>query len=101
MTQEIIIRSFGYADNLPDTTKKMRWKAFKEMVDQHDLTYSYSDDHRWYSLGCKSYDAIMQAAKQFPRANVVKCWNAMVDRNLIESAREQFYWHPSWKCKDD
>lgn len=70
----------------------MTLKEFEEMVNRHDLTYSYSDDGRVYDNGLAQERAIMKAAKEFPIDDVKRIWNAMVDRKLIESAREQFYW---------
>jgi predicted site-specific integrase-resolvase len=63
----------------------------------HDLTYSYSDDPRWYRKGCAEYAAIREAANKFPRADVERIWNKQVDRKLVEHARESFYWR--WPAK--
>lgn len=79
----------------------MRWKQFREMVDGHDLTYAYSDDGSVWRRGDRQFKDIQEAALLFPRAEVEKYWNAMVDKCLSENARKDFYWHSSWKCKDD
>lgn len=65
---------------------------FERACVAHDLTYSYSDDGRWWRAGCESHDRIKEAAKRFPREDVERIWNAVVDTKVIECAREQFYW---------
>ena len=65
---------------------------FERACVRHDLTYSYSDDGRWWRAGCASEDAIRKAAKKFPREDVERIWNAVVDTKLVPEAREQFYW---------
>ena len=70
-------------------------KEFKKMVRDHDLTYSYSDDHRCYTKGAAEYDKILKEAKTLPRADVVKIWNAVVDKKLMSFARSSFYWYIS------
>jgi len=70
----------------------MTLEEFRAMVQRHDLTYSYSDDHRYWVSGSKSYAEIKHAAKQFNRADVVRVWNEVVDTKLVENARSSFYW---------
>lgn len=65
---------------------------FEEAVRNHDLTYSYSDDHSCWRRGATDHDRIRDAAKKFPPQEVERIWNEMVDRKLVESARSQFYW---------
>jgi hypothetical protein len=65
---------------------------FEDAVNRHDLTYSYSDDHSVWRRGCASEDRIRRAAEKFDRSDVERIWNAMVDRFLVEEARQQFYW---------
>lgn len=65
---------------------------FERACAAHDLTYSYSDDGRWWRAGLESERQIQEAAKKFPREDVERIWNAQVDRKLVESVREQFYW---------
>jgi hypothetical protein len=65
---------------------------FQQAVDRHDLTHAYSDDHSVYRRGAADYDRIHKSAAKFPREDVERIWNAMVDRSLVESARAQFYW---------
>lgn len=70
----------------------MTLAEFEAMVNRHDLTYSYSDDGSVWRRGLASEKAIREAAKQFPKDDVERIWNAMVDRFIIEDARKHFYW---------
>jgi hypothetical protein len=70
----------------------MTLKEFEQMVARHDLTYSYSDDGECYRRGMAQKDVIRQAAKQFPREDVERIWNAQVDFKLREGYRAPFYW---------
>lgn len=70
----------------------MTLDEFEKMVNNHDLTYSYSDDGSVYRKGLAQEREIMKAAKLFPSDDVKRIWNAMVDKKLVESTREQFYW---------
>lgn len=65
---------------------------FENACQRHDLTYSYSDDHRYWTAGCASHDRIRKAAEQFPRDDVERIWNAVVDTKLVPEVRSQFYW---------
>ncbi len=65
---------------------------FERACIAHDLTYGYSDDPRWYRAGCDSEDRIRKAAEQFPREDVERIWNKMVDTKVVEGARSNFYW---------
>lgn len=65
---------------------------FERACQRHDLTYSYSDDGRWWRAGLESERKIQEAAKKFPREDVERIWNAVVDTKLVPEAREQFYW---------
>lgn len=65
---------------------------FTALVNAHDLTYDYSDDGRAWRLGREQYDRIRKAAEQLPREEVVRIWNAAVDRKMREGFREPFYW---------
>jgi hypothetical protein len=67
-------------------------EEFREACQRHDLTYEYSDDGRYWRAGCASYDRIRKAAKQFPREDVERIWNEIVDQKLVPDARERFYW---------
>jgi len=70
----------------------MTLEEFAKLVAQHDLTYMYSDDGRCYSRGSRELYAIKQAAESFSRDEVVRIWNAEVDRKLVEDVRPEFYW---------
>ena len=70
----------------------MTIEEFTELVNYHDLTYSYSDDGRVWSRGQAQYDKIVAASKQFAPEDVKRVWDAMVDRALLQNFREPFYW---------
>ena len=61
-----------------------------ELVARHDLTYNYSDDAGVRRLGHEAYMKIKEAAEQFTREDVVRIWNAEVDRKLVDGTG--FYW---------
>lgn len=65
---------------------------FERACAAHDLTYSYSDDGRWWRAGLASHQRIKNAAEKFPREDVERIWNAQVDRKVVEEVRAQFYW---------
>jgi hypothetical protein len=63
---------------------------FRALVERHDLTYTYSDDHTVWERGRAQYAAIVEAAKSVP--NAAEIWNANVDRKLIPVCRPLYYW---------
>ncbi len=67
-------------------------EEFEAACLSHDLTYSYSDDGGVYRRGSESEDRIRRAAAKFPREDVERIWNAIVDRKIREGYREPFYW---------
>lgn len=66
--------------------------VFRKMCEDHDLTYAYSDDSRYWRAGQASYDALKKAAAALPIEDVKRIWNSVVDTKLVPDAREQFYW---------
>lgn len=73
-------------------------QAFEKLVNQHDLTYSYSDDQRAWRRGADSIKAILAMKealiKEDPanEAKVVEIWNKNVDKNISQNQRSQWYW---------
>ena len=65
---------------------------FEAACANHDLTYSYSDDNRYWRAGRESEQRIKRAAKKFPREDVERIWNAMVDEKINPNLRDHFYW---------
>ncbi len=65
---------------------------FTKLVNDHDLTYMYSDDGSCFRRGTAEKDAIVAASITFDQDFVRETWNAMVDRRMAEGYREQFYW---------
>lgn len=65
---------------------------FRTMVNQHDLTYSYSDDAEVSRRGYNSFRDIQVASYQFDPSVAETIWNEVVDRKLGEKYRKEFYW---------
>jgi hypothetical protein len=70
---------------------KENLENFSEMVKRHDLTYEYSDDHRYWVSGERSMDMIKIEALGLPIDSVVEIWNAHVDKKIVEGHRDTFY----------
>jgi hypothetical protein len=65
---------------------------FEVLVARHDLAFEFAENTAVWREGHASLARINEAAKYLNRTDVVRVWNANVDRKLAESAREQFYW---------
>ena len=65
---------------------------FEKLVNGHDLTYAYSDDHSSWSNGNAQLKRIRDAAKVIPIEEVKRIWNAKCDRTLIASEAPNWYW---------
>ena len=65
---------------------------FEKLVAAHDLTYSYSDDHRYWVKGEESMKKIHELMKTLPKEECVKIWNKYVDKKIMPGSREMFYW---------
>jgi len=70
----------------------MDFEEFTNLVNKHDLTYEYSDDHSVWQRGQASYDRIKAESKHFPPEDVKRVWNAMVDKQFRPDSRANFYW---------
>jgi hypothetical protein len=68
---------------------------FEKLVAEHDLTYNYSDDGSVWRRGQAQRDEIVALAKELPEADVIRIWDAKVDRTLVESVRKDWYWRPT------
>lgn len=71
---------------------KLTEGQFRRMVQAHDLTYSYSDDHSYWVRGQASINRIRAAKEHVDPEVAVQIWNECVDSKIAEQAREQFYW---------
>lgn len=67
-------------------------EEFEAAVKNHDITFAYSDDFRWYERGRLSLANIRRMAKELPVEDVKRIWNANIDRQLAAAVRESFYW---------
>lgn len=70
----------------------MTEEKFRQMCQQHDLTFDYSDDGGVWRRGQESLARVKAAAKELPRDVAVRIWNEVVDTKLVEGARSNFYW---------
>lgn len=70
--------------------------AFEQMVERHDLTYSYSDDGESWRRGQAQFDAIIAAARHLPIDDVKRIWKAKCDSCLVAGAAPNFYWNDRW-----
>jgi len=70
----------------------MTEQEFRALCERHDLTYAYSDDHRYWKAGVQTYDEVKAAAATLPRDVAVRVWNEVVDAKLMPESREMFYW---------
>lgn len=68
----------------------MTLDEFAKLVAKHDLTFDYSDDRGVRERGSRELSDIKECAKAFPREDVVRIWNAEVDRKLHDGTG--FYW---------
>ena len=66
-------------------------KKFKQMIQDHDLTYEMSDNMRVWKSGFDSLQAIRVAAQQFDEFWVENLWNEEADRKQGQASK-QFYW---------
>lgn len=67
-------------------------EEFERLVRRHDLTYFYSDDRASYNRGRESLARIEAVARELPRKDAVRVWNAVVDERIAEQHRAGFYW---------
>lgn len=70
----------------------MKVEKFRELVEKHDLTYNYSDDHRAYSNGERQYKEIMELSKEIPIEEAKAIWNANVEKKMRKEVWSEFKW---------
>ena len=59
----------------------------------HDHTYSYSDDHRYWIAGFRSYESIMAAANVIGMSEATVIWNEVVrGRFPSKEGRDRYCW---------
>jgi hypothetical protein len=67
---------------------------FEKMVSLHDPAYEYSPDHGLWRRGLTSETAIRRFAHKLKPNDVVRIWNAEVDRKIEDvKERKEFYWN--------
>lgn len=67
-------------------------EQFKLAVQNHDVTYEYSDDGSVYRRGSQQKAEIFQMAQFLPIDFVKEVWNARMDKCLIPSEAPRWYW---------
>jgi len=70
-------------------------EEFRQLVDNHDLTFSYSDDSQMWRRGQAQLDAILSLGKKLSAAGhgeeCTKIWAERVDRSLDANYRKGWY----------
>ena len=51
---------------------------FRKLCQNHDLTYTYSDDGSVYRRGEAEYAAIRKLAAELPKGEAARIWNEVV-----------------------
>jgi hypothetical protein len=70
----------------------MTEQEFRTAVENFDMAYSFSDDHRKWTAGVAAEKRILTMAAQLPREVAVRIWNETVDKRWLPHARDTFYW---------
>lgn len=83
-------------EGMHDNDLAQKIQQFENLVSNHDLTYQYSDDPRYYRAGSNSYNQIKKVAEELRELGAydqaVTIWNSYVDKKLVANARQGFYW---------
>ena len=66
-------------------------EKFRRLCIRHDLTYAYSDDHRYWVAGQKSWAEINEFSKEILPDDAATIWNEIVDMKLTDGAKSGFY----------
>lgn len=70
-----------------------RLNQFREMCQNHDITYTYSDDGSVYRRGETQYKEIVEFSKSLSHEDAVKIWNEVVDKKFLhERDRADYRW---------
>jgi len=72
--------------------EKITPELFLEMCKEHDLTYEYSDDSRYYNRGRDQHKAIEAAAKELPAGIAAQIWNKVVAEKVLPDSQSMFMW---------
>lgn len=75
-----------------DTSEQEAIDHFTDLCEKHDLTYTYSDDHRAWTRGREEADAIAAAALRITYDDAARIWNAMVERKILPASWADFKW---------
>ena len=69
----------------------MSYDKFRELVLNHDLTYSYSDDHSKWRAGEAQLKEIRELAGTLDMVECRKIWNEIANQKIAYQP-EDFYW---------
>ena len=67
-------------------------EQFRVAVQNHDVTYDYSDDHQVWRRGGAQLAEINRLAALIPRETAVKIWNERMDKYFVASEAPRWYW---------
>lgn len=74
---------------------EMSLDHFKRLCEQHDLTYTYSDNYRAWQNGLRERRRILHmrdALGPSEKAACARIWNDVVRSKIIPEAAKQFTW---------
>jgi len=71
-----------------------RIALFQRLVNEHDVSYDYSDDPGVWRRGSSEKTRILQLAEELPEETVISIWNARMDRYFIPEEAPHWYWKP-------
>lgn len=74
-----------------DKTHEEHLQEFDDMCRCHDLTYAFSDDHRYWVAGEASIAKIREASKNILPDEASEIWNKWVDKAVSKEFAHQFY----------
>jgi len=73
-----------YEVDLDQTVLSDRVSLLRTLLERHDLTYDYSDDHRYWVAGQASWSKIQEVAETIPRKYFNIEWNRVVRKKFNE-----------------
>lgn len=95
---ELFLEMKWEAEVLLDWTRGWPERHFEQIVERHDLTYQFSDDHRYFQAGASSFSRIQQFKEicikngWFTEKFAIDTWNAAVDKKIKSDYAYQFKW---------
>jgi len=90
--------AFARKHGLTDVSKRrlaLTLEDFALLVERHDLTFDYSDDHRAWRSGLASFERIKRMMRDLgedKKAQCVAIWNDLVRRKMKHEHCTPFEW---------